>query len=337
MVLRGTLPPKPDSNKLNPHQQRITLGVKDNVDGLKYAEAKAKEIGGLVALSKFDWTPYIRKEEEPQFTAPVVQDWIEKLEKEYFSDKDNNDTTRQTWKHDYLEPFSKLTLDSELAESSLKATLLEKTKANTRTRRRYALAYAKLADIAGIQHGLRGMVGNYSSRSVSPRSLPSDTAIKDAYFSLTGNDYQWIFGVMAAYGIRNHEAFFLDFDDYPIAYINRGKTNERYAWPLYPEWVDEWNLKAIVLPDCTGRTNAEYGNRITKAFARLNVPFSPYNLRHSWARRSFEFGMDISLAARQMGHSVKVHTDTYRHWIDKSAFERAYRLLITHPDRPLAP
>ncbi|MFW6359494.1 MAG: hypothetical protein ACOC0N_09850, partial [Chroococcales cyanobacterium] len=30
-----------------------------------------------------------------------------------------------------------------------------------------------------------------------------------------------------------------------------------------------------------------------------------------------EFGLDLSLATQPMGHSVKVHTDIYHHWISE--------------------
>lgn len=142
---------------------------------------------------------------------------------------------------------------------------------------------------------------------------------------------------MCTYGLRNHEVFFVDLEEFPIAWINRGKTNERYVWPLYPEWAYDWKLKDMLIPDCSGRANKDFGSRITHAFKRLQVPFSPYNLRHAWAVRSLEFGLDLSLAAAQMGHSVRVHSETYHHWINREVHQRAMNLLLNNPNRPLPP
>jgi len=333
LSLRATLPPKPGEFG-NFHQQRISLKVYANLDGIKYAESEAQIVGGLLAQNRFDWAQYI---EEPSQPPETISYWIRALEDKYFSERPKNSTTLETWKHEYLKPFSLLPKEAFLTEEHLKNALLEWTDANTRSRRRYALAYCKIADFAGLEHSLRDLIGDYAFKAVSPRSLPSDELIIRSYQSITDQSWRWIYGVMAAYGLRNHEAYFLDFEDYPIAYINRGKTNERFIWPLYPEWPDQWGLAEISRPYCPQKTNSGYGNRISKGFRQLKIPFSPYNLRHSWARRSFAFGMDITTAAKMLGHSTKIHAEIYRHWIDRDSFNRIYQQLITNPDRPLPP
>jgi hypothetical protein len=42
---RATFPPKPDSTKQRPHQQRLALGLHANAVGLQSAVSKAKLIG----------------------------------------------------------------------------------------------------------------------------------------------------------------------------------------------------------------------------------------------------------------------------------------------------
>jgi integrase len=333
LSLRATLPPKPGEAG-EPRQRRIALGIYPNVEGIKYAESEAQIVGGLLAQNRFDWARYI---EEPSQPPETISYWIKALEDKYFSERPRNPTTLETWKHEYAKPFSLLPKNVFLSEERLKNALLEWTDANTRSRRRYALAYAKIADLAGLEHSLRELIGDYAFKAVSPRSLPSEEMITQSYQSISDQAWRWIYGVMAAYGLRNHEAYFLDFEDYPIAYINRGKTNERFIWPLYPEWPDQWGLAEISRPYCPQKTNSGYGNRISKGFRQLKIPFSPYNLRHSWARRSFAFGMDITTAAKMLGHSTKIHAEIYRHWIDRDSFNRIYQQLITNPDRPLPP
>ena len=55
LSLKGTLPPKPGSSKLSPHQQTISLGIYANPAGLEHAEAKALELGAVVAQKRFSW------------------------------------------------------------------------------------------------------------------------------------------------------------------------------------------------------------------------------------------------------------------------------------------
>jgi hypothetical protein len=332
LSLRATLPPKPGETG-HPRQQRIALRIPANGDGLHFAEAEAKVIGGLLARGQFDWTRYLTDERRPD----TIGHWIDRLEIEYFSEKPETATSRETWKNDYLQALKKLPPERPLTAEVLKRALLDSTEPDTRTRRRYALAYAKLADLAGLSHGLREMVGNYSARAVSPRSLPDDRTIAAVRDSIQNESWRWAFGLQAVYGLRNHEIFFTDLLDWPIAYINRGKTDERYAWPLYPEWAIDWRLHEQSKPEVSGQKNSDYGHRVTVAYRREGVPFAPYNLRHCWAVRSIEFGLDVSLAAAQLGHSVRVHADIYRLWITRKTHERAMTILLKRGDRPLPP
>lgn len=64
--------------------------------------------------------------------------------------------------------------------------------------------------------------------------------------------------------------------------------------------------------------NSNKGNRVSAWFKDRGVPFPPYNLRHAYAVRQIMYGLDLSIAARMMGHSVKEHTDTYHRWITDS-------------------
>ena len=56
-----------------------------------------------------------------------------------------------------------------------------------------------------------------------------------------------------------------------------------------------------------------------------------------WAIRTLEFGLDISLAAQQMGHSAQVHSELYHHWISERHHQRAFELMMHRSERPDAP
>ncbi|MEL6224616.1 MAG: hypothetical protein AAFR31_18435 [Cyanobacteria bacterium J06627_8] len=71
LYLRGTLPPKLDSSRAEPFQQRIALGVHANPAGLKKAKSEALKIAGYLALGDFSWEPYYTPKEKTE----TVNEW----------------------------------------------------------------------------------------------------------------------------------------------------------------------------------------------------------------------------------------------------------------------
>ncbi len=47
---------------------------------------------------------------------------------------------------------------------------------------------------------------------------------------------------IACYGLRSHEVFRLDLEDFPVVRVTQGKTGARFVYPLYPEWAQRWEL-----------------------------------------------------------------------------------------------
>ncbi|MEB3291853.1 MAG: hypothetical protein VKJ24_01705, partial [Synechococcales bacterium] len=79
-----------------------------------------------------------------------------------------------------------------------------------------------------------------------------------------------------------------------------------------------------------GRTHEQLGRAVSKFFAR-EIPFECYALRYCWAVRTILFGLDPSLAARQMGHSVEVHQRVYHRWLAEKIQERNHHALKASP------
>ena len=111
--------------------------------------------------------------------------------------------------------------------------------------------------------------------------------------------------------------------------------------PLYPEWADAWELGITQLPNLDSNwadySNAKLGNKISGWFYDSKAPFTAYDLRHCYARRCFEFGLAPDWSAGLMGHSLAIHTSTYRAWIDEETYLKVYRQLIYREGRPLPP
>jgi integrase len=179
--------------------------------------------------------------------------------------------------------------------------------------------------------------GSYNPRRAKPRDLPTDELIQEWFEKIPDPSWQWFYGMLATYGLRPHEAFYVNFDLYPIATITEGKTGGRRIWACYPEWCDKFNLKNSLIPEISAKNNTEFGAKAGKYFKRIGLPFHLYDLRHCWAVRTLEFGLDLSLAAQQMGHSVQVHSDLYHAWISDSHHQKAYDAIMQRSDRPKPP
>ena len=210
---------------------------------------------------------------------------------------------------------------------------------DSRQRKRAVQVCTVLAKFAGFQVDFSTLVGSYSAKRVNPRLLPSDAAIVAARDSVTNEAWRWVLGMIACYGLRPHETFHLDLAEFPIVEVgDETKTGRRIVYPLYPEWAEAWELDKVKLPNFqTKHSNASLGTNVADAFRRRGIPFHAYDLRHCYARRCFEFALPPDMAAGLMGHSVQIHIKTYRAWIDKATYRRAYDALIHRGDRPAPP
>jgi len=323
LSLRATLPPKPDSQKTGPHQQYLALGIYANAAGLQRAEAEAKIVGGLLATNSFDWGRYL----EPEPTnVGTCRYWIEKFKIEYFAANGNEPTKQQTWKDHHEVFFNRLPQDEPLTREILIATAIQ-TEANTWTRQRVCQKFEQLAKSAGVECSLKKYQGNYSSSKQVAKQLPTELEIIANREKIKNPSWLWVFGAIAAYGLRPHEALFCKIEEtapYRCKILD-GKTGSRLAYPLPTEWVSEWRLWEMNKPNVKtdGRTFKDIGNIIYKAIKRSGVSFAPYDLRHAWAvRAALKYKIPTSVAAKWMGHSVTVHLKEYqRHITDADHLE----------------
>jgi integrase len=331
LYLRATLPPRPGSQQQRPHQQRIALHYHANAAGVQLAEKEARKVGALLDCGEFDWQPYLGDRPAEQNT---IGHWVEK-----FAAAHQRSISSTSWKTEYKNVFSTLDSEQPLSVEALTAAIDEVEK-DSRQRRRFCVSLGKLARFAGLEVDFTPLQGKYSSRSVDPRTIPTDETIA-LWFKQMAPSWRWVYGVMAVYGLRNHEAFFLDTAELErggwFVTVLQGKTGGRTVWPCYPEWIEVFKLRSPVLPEVSGQSHADYGHRLTQMFRRRAVPFRPYDLRHAWAVRTMRFGLHDALAAQQMGHSRQVHSNIYHHWISQNEHQRAFEALMLRSDRPLPP
>ncbi len=326
LSLVATLPPKPNSQRTDWYQQRIPLGIYANFDGIRFAEAKAKEVGALLAQDKFDWSKVadtVGTEELPNKQPPCSQ-LVETFKAEFFVREKRSPIT---WKKDYEAVYNHLPQDRPLTEAVI-LEMVRGTEPNTRHRKRYCIALNALAKFAGVQVDLKPYSGNYSSTKVQPRDIPSDEEILHYYHKIVNPEWRYAYALLAAYGIRPNELGFLCFDELPTlkvikaANTTKGKRADRQIYPLPPEWVKEFGLD---IPQTLPNVQS-FGDRACHRFQAYKIPFQPYDLRHAWCvRGTVRLGLPIPVMAKMAGHSPKVHLDTYQQWLENEEIIKAYQ------------
>ena len=332
LSLRAVLPPKPGSNRQKPYQQYLSLDVYANPTGLKFAEAEAKRIGGLLAQKRFEWEMFVQ-EEEVDRSKETCGYWIERFRKDWLkSQNGDQEATNLKWKEEFWYPaFKWLT-----PERKLTATLLEQTtsrwKPNSRSLQIACQKLQRLAKFAEIECDLKSKQGSYNPKKVT-RTIPTDEQIVTAIDTIKNRGWQWTAGVMATYGLRDHEAFLCeilhkeyDGESWPIALVpDATKTGNREVFPLPRIWADRWKLANITKPNITAPINKIYGDRTSTQFSRYKMPFKPYDLRHAWnIRAALDLGLPTAVAAQMAGHSATLNLETYQKHISSVRAAQAY-------------
>ena len=340
LLLRATFPPKPGTARTLAHQQWLALGVYANPEGLKYAEALAKTIGGQLARQVFDWTPYLSVAQQPLLARPLAEQ-LDAFEEYCLAQRSL--TTFQSVYRPYLRYL--LQASSQTPQQDLKSWIeqvLRERPVQSRGRQLACTCFKQLLTFLGQDPTfLQGYRGGYGQRQLVPRQLPEEEAIVAWFDTIPNPQWRLVYGLMATFGLRPHECFLAD-----LAPLQAGaqtlwvgaetKTGVRETWPFYPEWVTYFRLNAGELPPVASETTAKaLGARVNAQFRRYGIPFNPYLLRHAWAVRTIHFGLDSSIVAPMMGHSVQVHTGVYHHWLTRRDQQQAVtRALVSAPPAP---
>ncbi len=344
--IRGSLPSKEDKNNFK--IQRISLGLKANISGLEEAKKKLQLINLQLELNQFDWINWIsnpyKKQIKDGFEFP---NRLNQFEEFFFKEKKGdfrNSTRKTTWRSSY-KPYMKRILDvySDLENEALEKTFqktLESYKEGSRSRKQCATSLSVLAKFLDIKLPEDWKLNSrgYGLNKAGFRDLPTDELIEKLWEKVPNKSWKFVFGLMATYGLRNHEVFFCDlssltnFGDKIIRVLPTTKTGEHQVWPFHPEWVEKFELSKLgenpeLLPnikrDLKITTLQNIGKKITDQFKRYSLQIKPYDLRHAWAVRTIFYDLPDTVAARMMGHSVSLHTQTYHHWITKRDQQQA--------------
>ena len=343
--LRGVLPLRldPDQTKL----QRISLGVKADPAGLDHALNAASLVRLQIDQGCFDWSAWSSRRSGANALEPThaVNAALKRFEKAFFSDprrRRSPSGSRTTWSGAYLPYLRRLSnqCDGDTISADLLMQTLMSYEDGSRSRQQCATALAALARFLEIPlpDDWREEAGGYGLHRARFRQLPTDRQILEAALTIPNPSWRLAYGLMATYGLRNHEVFFCDCSalaeggDRVLRVLPTTKTGEHQSWPFHPEWVERFGLQELAdnpkaLPairtDLRRTTLQQVGRRVSEQFRRYALPITPYDLRHAWAVRTIHIGLPDTVAARMMGHSVAIHTRTYHHWITRCDQQQA--------------
>ena len=249
-----------------------------------------------------------------------------------------------TWQSAYRPYLKRLTEISNQSNLSITKDLLTQVllsyKENTRSRQLCSITLSALAKHLDLElpENWKKLGSGYGIHESHFRELPSDEKIINSFHSIPNPKWRFVFGLMATYGLRNHEVFFSDLSclekggDKILRVFPKTKTGEHQVWPFHPEWINLFELNRLnntsnVLPninkDLESTTLQHIGRRVSEQFRRYKISFTPYDLRHAWAVRTIHIGLPNTVAAKMMGHSVSIHTKTYHHWITRRDQQQA--------------
>ena len=334
--LRGALPHR--DGRQGTVIQRLSIGVKADEAGLQQAEQTLRLVALQLKRGSFSWSDWGERS-KAHAALQASGEAIERFEQAFFADprrRRSKPGSRTTWTGAYL-PYLRR-LQARANDSPIDADLLQDTLASyedgSRSRQQCATALAALARHLEITlpNDWRNESAGYGLHRARFRRLPSDGQILEAVLQIPNPSWRLAYGLMATYGLRNHEVFFCDLSplapggDRVLRVLPATKTGEHQAWPFQPEWVERFGLQQLgdspdslpaIRTDLRQTTLQQVGRRVSEQFRRYQLPITPYDLRHAWAVRTIHIGLPDTVAARMMGHSVAIHTRTYHHWITR--------------------
>ncbi|HEY9697077.1 MAG TPA: hypothetical protein V6D10_07425 [Trichocoleus sp.] len=335
IALVATLPPKPGSDRPKPFQQEVYLGIPASENGFKRAENEARLLGAKLVTNQFDWGLYLKDDRiaELQSAGVLIQRF-----KDYYTQR--NSISEATWKNHWWKIYKRLPPNEPLTIDRLIA-LVEATERDSRNRLETCRKLQHLADFAKLEINLLQLKGSYGPSKVEPRCIPTDAEIEYWWKQIPNADWKWVYGAIAAFGLRPHEAFFCKWNDEGL-YVLKGKTGERLVFTaVYPEWVDAWNLREILRPDIdfeASYADQKLGSKITRQLRRYGVPFTAYDLRHAHSLRiSVQFRYPPTTAAALLGHSPEMHYRTYQRHVSRQQNLEISQRIINDPNRPKPP
>ena len=361
LQLRATLPLKPDDyHPLNKSkkQYELSLGIPANLEGLKTAIEESYELGKLIARHTFVWNDKylgirIREKNREKQRVKAFGELLDQFEENYYKTRKKTITSQNTFAN-YTSVIKRNFSPTTLATKKNFESVINSCTGNKKNE---LLAVSSVL----IKTFDLGFTLDIKRDKVTPKSreIPDDEKIIDSYqlfekFALnrkntnisdateTWEMWQWVYGMLATFGLRPRELFVSPNINWWISEQNTDstwkvdkdtKTGYREVIPFVPEWIELFNLKnprpLTILKKKTSQIKSVQQinlmrRDISRWFKKVGVEFQPYDLRHACAIRSHLQGIPIKAAADNLGHTADEHTKTYQRWFGIENRKKAF-------------
>jgi len=324
-VLRATLPTKQGSQQ---KQQRIPIGAPATAAGLTEAEFKALKLDTELRSGNFDWRNWIeRDEEKPAQVAAVSREEFLAMGKALHSRKVKQKAKRdpraeargvESWRKRWQCALRKVP-PGQITEKTL-VSVLKGLEEGSASRREAGLILGMVAvEFGWDQKTIRSVGMGYGRQMLKKRDIPSDQEIEAAFDKLLRMSPHWarIWGLVATYGARPSELGTAKLREDGVLLIEDSKTNRpRAVTPTKSAWIEAFQLHS--LPEPPGKKDGySVSTNCNAARRRAGIEVPLYSLRHAAAIRLLGAGVPAELAAKLMGHSAAIFTETYTAWISE--------------------
>jgi integrase len=260
---------------------------------------------------------------------------IAKFEKDFFcdliEDRERASGRLTTWKSAYL-PYLRR-LEEIAGEDTLSVAVLtaalETYKPGSRSKQIASGVFARLARSACIQLPCEwGMdAGDWTPPQKASKETPvNESVIISCLNKIPNQKWRNVFALMAVYGLKNYEPFFIDLQHLQSSQSLTAKVqaiemnDARLVWPAPPDWAKKFGIESIcklddlpsVTTDLSVTTLQQIGRRCAEQFKRYGLPLTPSSLRHSWGKRAIAYGVPDTLAAQMLGIDIAKYALSYR-------------------------
>ena len=271
LQLRTTLPIKPgdiDKNGSGTKQYDISLGIPFSFDGLNTAEEEANELGKLIARKQFIWTDKYLGKTRIKANLQNISDLIINFEQNYFQTRKRTLKSENTF-NSYLYIAQKHLPKDKLAINANFIEAVQSCSSSDSVKNELIKVIRVLCKCSGLE------VPELNNFKIQPtakrkRDIPTDLEIEKEYLRFQNyalnrptklinredrNNWKlwrWVYGMLATYGLRPLEIFVKPDLDWWLSSDNtmntwrvneECKTGDREALPLYPRWIESFNLK----------------------------------------------------------------------------------------------
>ena len=285
--------------KGNP-QKNVGLGaIPVSAKGIEEAEVIARSVTKRLVSGKFDWDWFndlIGKDTSEQTKQLTCKEMVEQYKKHYFKQREGNKSVKSGWYigHDVIE--KKLGNLEEPLSLSLVREVIETKENNSNVRAKVLNGLAgllKYFDNTDYKKVIKDYKANNNPRP-KKRNVPNDKRIIEVYetgFVPTNKtpkryvyrypQWQFLYGLLATYGLRVHEAWNIANWDEPV-------TLKNGDWlTIDVDDDDEISLQCsggdMIIPAILDPNNKEYIlciKHATKTGYRMAMPLSPEG--HDW-------------------------------------------------------